>query len=630
MQPFPKTAYELFSLPRRYTVPLYQRSYVWNREEQWMPLWEDIENRALDCLERLEKQQPIEKTHFLGAIVLSNPMVVGRGLHRSEVIDGQQRLTTLQIFLAALRDYAALIDENLHSDLVRLTENPVHDKESEELFKVWPTNTDRETYRKIMTAGSLERVVKALEDEDDILSGLILPRMGESYRYFYSVIKEFIDNEKLGQKPQDRLYAIIHALKTALQFVVIELEKNDDPQVIFETLNARGQPLLPSDLIRNFIFLEAANKGADTDRLYNKYWREFDDKRINDIPDTGENRFWHIDERQGRLTRPRIDLFIFHYLTMKTESDLNIGRLYREFRDWYSVQTGTVEDFLKDMDSYRDHFARLILPEGTDRLDVFARRLKALDTNTVYPFLLYIMGLPSETMTRPAFEQIITDLESWLVRRFVCGLTPKNYNRFFVALLRLAKQAVKDGKDLSSEIRTELTRSTEKTLLWPSDSEFLKGWLETPVYVKSRPDRSVMLLLALDQEMKTRKSESFGWPNCDLTVEHLLPQTYDLDIYPYPQNFPLKEGDNEEDRRKRLIHTVGNLTVLTAPLNTSISNGPFPDKVLEISKFSDLRLNSEFRTKSPSKWDEQEIESRGKQLFDFAKNIWPTPQTKAA
>lgn len=104
MKPDKLTVDEIFQRERRYTIPLYQRSYVWNREEQWEPLWEDIQKQAQACI--IDPQAQSHKTHFLGAIVLNVSQIVGRALPRSEVIDGQQRLTTLQLFLAALRDYA--------------------------------------------------------------------------------------------------------------------------------------------------------------------------------------------------------------------------------------------------------------------------------------------------------------------------------------------------------------------------------------------------------------------------------------------------------------------------------------------------------------------------------------------
>ena len=109
---------------------------------------------------------------------------------------------------------------------------------------------------------------------------------------------------------------------------------------------------------------------------------------------------------------------------VRTERELNIGRLFREFRDWYTNSLGTTEDYLASLKSHSDHFARLIVPNGNDRLSAFARRLRSLDTSTVYPILLLLMELTPDRLNPDARDQIVSDLESYLVRRFVCKMTP--------------------------------------------------------------------------------------------------------------------------------------------------------------------------------------------------------------
>src|ERR1700730_1462220 len=140
MKPDKLTIHDLFQRERRYVVPLYQRSYVWTREDQWEPLWEDIERQAMRCL--AAENHVARRSHFLGAIVLNVAKIVGSSVARSEIIDGQQRLTTLQLFLAALRDYAAELGSSHASKLARLTINEDEKPDSEGSFKVWPTNAD--------------------------------------------------------------------------------------------------------------------------------------------------------------------------------------------------------------------------------------------------------------------------------------------------------------------------------------------------------------------------------------------------------------------------------------------------------------------------------------------------------
>ncbi|MCA9473898.1 MAG: DUF262 domain-containing protein [Nitrospira sp.] len=527
MKPDKLTVHEIFERERRYVVPLYQRAYVWNREEQWEPLWDDIQRQAEAAL--VDPYNQNGKTHFLGAVVLNVNKIVGRSMPRSEIIDGQQRLTTLQILLAALRDYEASNSEDSESSFVRLTNNPVREPSSHERFKVWPTNADRETFALVMTAGSPAALTGAIDGAGNGQH----KRMIEAYLYFYESIQTYVDAGQADAERDDRLHSVAQALRTALQFIVIELEDSDDPQVIFETLNARGQPLLPSDLIRNFIFLQAANRpDIDTDRLYNDYWRPFDDHKLDSPDATGEDRFWHVLERQGRLTRPRIDLFIFHYLVMKTEDDLAIGRLFREFKDWRDQQSSSIEQFLQELNSYSRHFQRLVAPSGDTKLDKLAARLKSLDTSTVYPTLLFLMGLPRNKLSGEDLDRCLVDIESWMVRRFICQLTNKNYNRFFLGLLVKLKRAAEQGASIADALREELLRSSEVTARWPSNAEFESGWMNKPVYVKSRIDRCAMVLRALEEALRTSRNEAITLPD-GLTVEHLLPQKGALSDYPY-------------------------------------------------------------------------------------------------
>lgn len=615
MKPDKLTIHELFQRERRYVVPLYQRAYVWGQQGQWEPLWEDIERQAEACLDP-ETQSP-RRSHFLGAIVLNVSRIVGAGVARSEVIDGQQRLTTLQLLIAALRDFAAEAGSQHLSKLRRLTINEDEKEGSEGSFKVWPTNADRATFREVLTSGSPQALRKALAISDRASA----PRLAAAYLYFSDRIREFVDGGGQGEDVRDgRIFAIFQALRTALQLVVIELEDGDDPQVIFETLNARGQPLLPSDLIRNYIFLNAANDpSCDADDLYERYWRAFDDHRIDGVVN-GENRFWHVPERQGRLLRPRIDLFLFHYLTMKTERDLNIGQLFGEFRDWRDSHPQKIEALLADLKAYSGVFQSLVQPKGNDRAALLAKRLRALDNSTVYPVLLYLMSVPVERLSVASRDQILADIESWLVRRFVCQLTNKNYNRFFVALLGKLKKAPADA-DLAEVARAELMRSRDVTTRWPSDSEFEAAWLSKPIYAKSRPDRSAMVLRAIEAHVRTSKSEAVSLPDV-LTVEHLLPQKGSIENYPYADLLPLQTGETAERCRERLLHTLGNLTLLTTELNASVSNGPFPGKCTSIAVNSDLRLNAWLRTNPPQAWSESSITARGESLFQAAREIW--------
>lgn len=251
----------IFEKKLRLEVPLFQRQYVWNQEQQWEPLWEDIERKFIECLEG-RKDAPV---HFLGAMVLDQKQTPTTHVEKRQVIDGQQRLTTFQLFLAAFRDWC---HENGCEDLAKESDSFILNKgmmaqPDVDKYKVWPTQSDRAQFSDAISAGSRTALEKKypLTRRKYARSYDPRPRMVEAYCFFYECLNEFFVGTEseppfaADQPLAARLEECLQALKSTLQVVVIDLEQGDDAQVIFETLNARGEPLLPADLLRNFIFV---------------------------------------------------------------------------------------------------------------------------------------------------------------------------------------------------------------------------------------------------------------------------------------------------------------------------------------------------------------------------------------
>ena len=634
--------FDLFQRQRRYVVPLFQRPYVWEEEEQWVPLWQDISGRAEALLERDQRGARSDRigNHFLGAVVLNQIRVFGRQVDTGQVIDGQQRLTTLQLMIAAFRDLVATTDEDrLRDDLQRLTENDGVRESEQERFKVWPTNADRRDFAASMSAGSVEKLLERypLQRRKYARKPDPRPRLVEAYLFFAQAVRGFcfvplgptpaVDGEEQSEPlPElqfsiDRAHALFEALRRHIQLVVIALEEEDDPQVIFETLNARGVPLLPSDLIRNFVFLRATQQGEDADELYASHWSEYDERPAE--ADAGkDNRFWKQMERQGRIRRTRLDLFIHHYVQYQSGQEFGIGHLYAAFRTWWEENgTREVAPELAELRRHSDVFAKLFVPEGESRVDIFATRLRAIDTSTVYPVLLMLLVGGCDRIEPGDLPGIITDLESYLVRRMVCDLGTKNYNRFFLALLERLRVAETISRSLVQEY---LLAPEGPAGEWPDDKKFSRAWLEKPVYETMKAAKCSMVLAAIDSAMRSTKQEAITIDG-PLTVEHVLPQSWEPPAWPEP---PEPEAPSESDetaieRRGRLLHSMGNLTLLTQALNSAVSNGPYADKRPEIASQSALRLNTYFQ--DALTWDEEVIQSRGRVLFEQAKKIWPYP-----
>jgi uncharacterized protein with ParB-like and HNH nuclease domain len=631
MQPSKQTVHQVFDISRRLVVPLYQRAYVWSRDDQWVPFFEDIQLEAIEYF-RDGGQSTSEYTgHFMGAIVTQAQMVAGGGHPSYYVIDGQQRLTTFQLLLKAFHDLAARHGHWSVDELKRLIRNPPRPHIGpEEVYKVWPSNADRSAFEQVMKASGPTE----LQQRDANGRPVRPPRLVEAYLHFYAAIEDFIEGHESEEgvslpeaTPGQRIDVLYQALAHRLFFVVIELEGGDDPQVIFETLNARGVPLLPSDLIRNDLFFRAAREKQKPDALYESYWQPFEETRLLE-PINGESRFWHVLDRQGRLERPRIDLFVFHWLTVKEPKDLIIGKLYQTFRDWAKAGKLPVEQILRDLAENRERYARLISPVNADVVATTAQRLKAIDTSTVYPLLLFLLSLPPERLPPPDLRRILLSVESYLVRRLITAQPTNRYNKTFMELLISVKTAAAASDSLAELIDQKLKSLSGPSVDWPDDDKLRLAVLDTPLYVKSRQERTRMVLKAIEDRLRGQSGNKVEEPlgNEHLSIEHLLPQGARVEDYPIRANGRRGEGETPEEARERLIHTLGNLTLLTQPLNSSVSNGPFAAKKAGITRHTVLRLNSFlFGENAPSIWDELAITARGKSLYEDIKSIWPRP-----
>jgi uncharacterized protein with ParB-like and HNH nuclease domain len=461
----------IFEKKLRLEVPLFQRQYVWNEEQQWEPLWEDIERKFTDYIEG-RKDSPV---HFLGAIVLDQKQTPTTHVEKRQIIDGQQRLTTLQIFLSAFRDFCREQEcEELAEECEGFTLNRGMMASPEvDRFKVWPTNLDRAQFTDVIDSGSH----KELERRHPLVRRKYArkpeprPRMVEAYLFFRQRIENFFlgSNGELLLASEaalsERLEECFHALKNALQVATIDLETGDDAQVIFETLNARGEPLLPADLLRNYIFLRAARNDEPVEALYEKHWKQFDDA------------FWRKEVKQGRLLRPRSDLFIQHFLASRQTYDIPIKHLFVEYKHWIerAQPFKTVAEELATLARQGGDFRKIIQPNKDDPIYALAAFLDAFDVRTSYPLLL---ALFDADIDEEQWRKISVTLESYLLRRAVCGLTTKNYNRIFLSLTRSLRREGVTPENLESHLTAQSGESVE----WPTDEAFTEAWRTTHAY----------------------------------------------------------------------------------------------------------------------------------------------------
>lgn len=598
----PRSLKEIFDAQCRYMVPLYQRPYVWNEQDQWEPLWEDISALA-DRYYRAESYRP----HFMGAVVLEQLNTATGTLDLRQIIDGQQRLTTLQIVIEAACDICeslGKIAESNARDLRRLTRNDPREGNPDEIFKVWPTNVDREHFRLVMSAGSADEVRQYY---DGYLESSVGNAVANGYLFFHQKISEWLvlvepDNLK------NKLDALQNALYRGMLVVVIDLDEKDDAQMIFETLNARGTPLLASDLVKNFLLHNAEDKGHDLDQLYNQHWQFFDS-----IP------FWREKVKTGRMLRPQIELFLQHYITLLTRDEVLVTSLFSIFRQYVKkhpeIDPAT---YMAELHHYGKIYQNFNNYSPDTREGLFFERIKALETTTIFPLLLIIF----DKLGKPAFDKqrhaILTDLESFLVRRMVCELGTKNYNNLFLDAVKQFADC--EPAQLAPGIRAFLKNQTIDISRWPDDNEFFESWQNVEAYKRFKPQpRLRMILETLEfQRRKSDKTEVQALPKKKLSIEHILPVGWTSINWPLPD-----DTDEAMEIRARLLHTLGNLTLVTKTLNSTLSNNPWEKKKSTLNEHSVLLLNADLQ--SIKSWNEKAIQKRSKELFKLARNVWPYP-----
>lgn len=597
---------DIFGRDIRFLIPMFQRPYVWKEAEHWGPLWEDVAAVADHLLDRMLELGP-DKTaqaqqdtppHFLGAIVIDQQFVAVANFDTRHVIDGQQRLTTLQLLLDAAQEVVEEFGNPIDAKLLeRLTLNEAAlAQHPDDVFKVWPTNTDRSAFRAAMTNGT--KVPDSLKSRPIVAA----------HRFFKQSVEEWaaadpgVDEASIAE----RLAALTTVLRGLLRLVVIDLEPHDNAQVIFETLNARGTPLLASDLVKNVLLQSISETQADVEVAYENHWRQFDTEP------------WRREVRQGRLKRPRIDLFLDYWLKLRLTRDFPAHQLYPEFRAYLKERSDSL-DVLKDLHSMSEVFDRLDTfawdsPEGT-----FMYRYRVMEQAVFTPFLLMLFSHDSDALPVVQRQNALSAFESWLVRRMIVRGTAKDYNRLQIDLLEWL--ADRDPATAGDDVRAFLLRQTADSREWPSDEQVQVALREEEIYRRMKRARLRMILEALEDQLRSPKSEQEFAPRGRLTIEHVMPQTWEI-------NWTLPEGDEAETqlaaaRRKHLVHTIGNLTLVNEKLNPALSNLPWERKRAELQKHSVLKLNAAMLHRSPHIWDETTILTRSEWIAHEVIRIWP-------
>ena len=586
----------IFFNPSRLVVPLFQRPYVWSRETQWEPLWQDI----VRLIEVIENHDP-QATHFLGAIVTQQIPIGLGGLPTANVIDGQQRLTTLQLLLDALHSELERRGlDTLASQVHHLIKNPADACETEaDRYKLWPTNRDRDAFAAVMSAPI------------PVDYGSVSPsRLRDGHKFFAEEIADWLGED--AEEATRRARLLVPAIKDRLEIASITLDVNEDAQAIFETLNARGTPLSAADLIKNFVFQQVPSASAE--KIYFANWAEF------------ETPWWETEITTGRITNSRASLFLWQWLIARTLVDFPIREVFTQFKYYVTTVDEDVTALLPRIrvaaDRYRSIIEGAERPHGPlSRIELFSYRVGTLGSEIVRPLLIWLDEPEQAEVTELGRRRVLELLESWFVRRALVKAPTQGTNRFLIDVLRHLSEQPKDS--VASALEAYLVAAHTTIGYWPGDVEVRDALIGAPAYWKYLRARLRMVLEALEDDKRGypdgKKLATSPIVRGKATIEHLMPQGWRT-------HWNGEFSEEQDAARDQLVQQLGNLTLITQSLNSSVSNGSWATKRDYFLQHNDALITMDAVVLAgDGEWGEREIDERTDLMVSQILEIWPVP-----
>jgi hypothetical protein len=603
---------QVFSNDHVNVIPLFQRPYVWDRDENWAPLWHDVTLAALEVeADRLSgNHEPSDSTYFLGAVVVHQRPKHPQRLASSHIIDGQQRMTTLQVMIAAMRAVASSLGQDkTAAQCTALLENRdevLDDDFPQDRYKVWPLPQDRAAF-----------LWAVRRPDDDSGPPEDNHRLVRARRWFEEQIARWQGED---DAQPTRLQDVLTALKDRMQLVQINLGTSDHPQVIFEALNHRGVRLAAADLVKNRLFYEVEGQGdgKDAESLLLDHWVALD------------NEYWRSTVTTGRIKRALVDLLISYWLTVQTQDEVIVDSLFSDFSHWMDRTDERAADTIRDLRRYADVYASVLAAPANTAAGRLVATMRATNTNTPWPTLLALHAAPA--IPEQQRELAAAAIDSFLMRRGVGGLTTKDYNRLFLGVLKAVVDA--EPTEAGDAVAASLASQTADSRYWPSDKEFREALIGAGIYGRMHRARLKALLVQMENHLRSDMvvgNNMLDPADSNLNIEHVLPQKWTT-------NWPLPDDatETEELRREHAVDRLGNLTLATKKLNPAMSNKAWSEKRPLLHSHSLVRLTSASILASPetseltdadwiSIWDEDRIECRTEILADLAEELWPGP-----
>ena len=547
---------EFIKKSNQFSIPIYQRLYSWT-EKECERLWDDIITTGSN------KDIP---SHFIGSIMYIESDLF-QIIHPEPllVIDGQQRLTTVSLLLEAL---ARKIGDNEIID-------GFSERKIREYYLINPLENGERKYKLLLSQNDRSTYISIIEQKDYPKDYSL--RIKYIFEYFTGKVDTLSESEI-----KNLCYGLLK-----LFIVDISLNRdNDNPQLIFESMNSTGKDLSQADLIRNFMLMRLDIETQK--KLYEDYWRPME-----------------IEFGQEAYTS-YFDSFMRHYLTMRTGSIPNISEVYEEFKKYFYNQKVNNETELKELKKYAIYFCAMALDKEEDKkLKEAFSDLRDLKVDVSYPLLLELYNdYTMNILSKDDFIEIIRLIESYVFRRAVCGIPTNSLNKTFASF----SKSIKKEKYLES-VKAYFNLMTSYRR-FPNDEEFATELKYRDLY--NFRSRTYWLRRLENYDRKERVNVS------EYTIEHILPQNTNLN-----QDWVQALGPDWQKIQQKYVHTIGNLTL--TGYNAEYSDKFFTDKRDMKGGFKESPLKLNRGLSNLDTWNEEKILQRAESLSKEALNVWKYP-----
>ena len=544
---------------KRFIIPVYQRNYDW-KIENCKQLYDDL----------IQVIKNNSKTHFFGSIVsVYEPS--GRNTEFL-IIDGQQRLTTMSLLFLAL--YNLLEEKIIISEDESLKDQIYEDflvdkyQPQEKRMKLKPIKNDQKAFSKLFNS------------KDDYIKD---SNLTINYSYFYERI----------QKQEITIDELFDAI-CRLEIINITLNNEDNPQLIFESLNSTGLDLSEGDKIRNYILMGLPKQKQD--EYYEKYWNCIE-----------------------KCTKYDVSSFIRDYLSVKQLVIPSQKKVYINFKKYVEDSSLKIIKILEDLLSYAKRYNILLCGKTSSKeLNSCINRLNRLETTVTRPFFLEVLRLYDENQINlNEVAEAFSITESYLFRRTICDLPTNALNKIFLLLNREIMRY--DGTDSNYIEKLKFALLSKKDRArFPNDDDFSLMFTEKPIYQMNSKNK-IYILERLENFGTLEDKDIYRhYDEGEYSIEHIMPQ--------HLTPAWIKElGDSYEEIHDTWLHRIANLT-LTA-YNSKYSNSTFVEKKTMKNGFEDsgIRLNTYVSKKD--KWTLAELRDRNDYLLKRALDIWAFPST---